>query len=219
MFERINRALRAARAAPAAAVVLAAVVAQDAQALGVDIFGSPGSGNVTFTFSGSSTNSAAFGTGLRAVEPSIDGYGEGLGDFYSIDTIVDTVTATSSTASATVGSTTLDIVGVGLADFDMLSVTDDGFNVVMASALPIGAGETVSWSGSLVIPRDISLFNVGTYSSNSYSEGGFPIALDLSVRLDSDPSVIPGPPALAGQLGVIGALSLFWWRRRRRAGV
>ena len=159
----------------------------------IDITGVPGAGEVTWTFSGSAVASSS--------DTDLFGGGQdffNIGNFATLD--FTTFSATSTTATVSVGATTVAIDAVFIDDDS--GVTDD-IGVDTASVIGANAGDTVSWTGSLVAPFDFNLLIVGTFGPASMSNVAD--ITDISVTIaEAAPAPEPATIALLG-LGFLGA--------------
>ncbi|MEM6333953.1 MAG: PEP-CTERM sorting domain-containing protein [Planctomycetota bacterium] len=154
--------------------------------LELDIAGIPGSGQTTWTFSGSTT---AFEIGGFDADSSDGQTFPNPGDFVKTLDLVE-LPALSSNAFLTVNSDTEAITAVGVDDDTMGIVpggnTDD-IGVGLANQLSVADGDTVSWTGSLVVGFDLDEFNLGTFGPSSSGLTGT-ILEQLTIREVPEPS-------------------------------
>jgi len=149
----------------ATAIGLSLGVVETAQAsLLVNVTGTPGSGQTIWVFSGSSTASS---NGVFGLTPS-DSPEEwrNVGD-YVADTSLNEISISPSSGSASITNSqetrSISLIGIDY-DGNSSSSNNDDFGIGVANQpLNIITGDLVSWTGTLLLPLDITQFKLGTY--------------------------------------------------------
>lgn len=195
-----------------ALAVAAAAGTASAQTLFIDVVGNPGSGVTTWTFSGSSTTSAAFVAPATIRTNVANSFNAGdSGQFpFGLDTILDTsiqdvVFTLTGNASVTVGNQTRTITGIYLDD-DGGSADDMGIRV--DTDLVYGNSEPSSWTGSGTANIDINTFDL---NGSPWSLNGF----DGQAIFLSPETVVTFRIPTPGSVAVLGIAGLATLRRRR----
>jgi hypothetical protein len=197
-------------AAATISIGIAAVAPTDANAdLLVGLSGTPGSGETTLTFSGSSVVASGSGAFL---EGNFD-----FGGWFSFGNYVKTIndsffTLTGGAATLSVNGTPRSIDSTYLDD-DGDGLDDWGLSIVGPGDLAFVAGDLISWSGSLAIGVDFAEFNTGNFSTSDFGFGLAQVPIDMTVTLVG-PAAVPEP----GTSGLV-ALSLIGLAALRRRKV
>jgi hypothetical protein len=165
---------------------LSLLVASAAQAtLVLDISGVAGSGETTWTFSGSAT-AISFGDFDEDSDiNNTDQFGShwDLGDF-SIDLNDTQVAPSFSNATVTIGALTRNIDDAYI-DTD-LQFDDIGIGVDGLGNFEFNTGDLVSWTGFMTVGIDLNSLFTGSYSSDVY--GVDPGQPDILVNIVPEPS-------------------------------
>lgn len=193
----------------ATAIGLSLGVVETAQAsLLVNVTGTAGSGQTIWVFSGSSTASS---DGVFGLAPS-DSPEEwrNVGD-YVADTSLNAISISPSSGSASITNSqetrSISLIGIDY-DGNSSSSNNDDFGIGVADqSLNIIAGDVVSWTGTLLLPLDITQFKLGTYGpAQSGAIGGL---TDIQLTLQS----VPESTSIIGLL-VAGTFGLALCRRK-----
>lgn len=205
-----------------AALVALALSGADASALSVDVVGVPGTGQTTWTFSGSSTatDSGTFGLSPpTSATPATLSQFLNFGDFTDINLEARPVLSGTAIVSVQSGPSisSLDISEV-FVDDDASAASDD-FGVYFGGAtLAFDRGDLVSFSGSVLVGFDLTDLDSSplpfSQTGSTDVDVGLESKLDVSLTI-SEPAVVPVPPGLSLALTGMGVLALF--RRRRKA--
>lgn len=182
----------------------------------VSVTGVSGSGQTTWTLSGSSTADSngtvrtSTGTSFNAGDTmELDGPGSGVGDFIIPATIQNDVFAVSGAASITVGADTETITHIFLDDD---GINHDDFGIRTATSFAYLSGEASSWTGSFTVNLDIDTFNPGTYDLIGAAPG-FSLTDDIDITFAAVAVPEPGTLAILG----LGLAGLGMARRRKAA--
>lgn len=193
----------------ATAIGLSLGVVETAQAsLLVNVTGTPGSGQTIWVFSGSSTASS---NGVFGLTPS-DSPEEwrNVGD-YVADTSLNGIFISPSSGSASITNSqetrSISLIGIDY-DGNSSSSNNDDFGIGVANQpLNIITGDLVSWTGTLLLPLDITQFKLGTYGP---AQGGAIGGLtDIQLTFKS----VPESTSIIGLL-VAGTFGLALCRRK-----
>lgn len=193
----------------ATAIGLSLGVVETAQAsLLVNVTGTPGSGQTIWVFSGSSTASS---NGVFGLTPS-DSPEEwrNVGD-YVADTLLNGISISPSSGSASITNSqetrSISLIGIDY-DGNSSSSNNDDFGIGVANQpLNIITGDLVSWTGTLLLPLDITQFKLGTYGP---AQGGAIGGLtDIQLTFKS----VPESTSIIGLL-VAGTFGLALCRRK-----
>lgn len=170
-------------------ISFACVLASPASAdLIIDIVGTPGSGQTSWTLRGSEAagSTAAFESGPNLVES--DGW-------VDVGNLFNSGLNSSNQIDIAITGPTVSIAGVNFA-IDRLLLDDDGasndevgFGIDNLSNVSFNAGDSIAWSGSFNLSEDIGSMNIGSYVDPSPSFGG--LALQVNI------SAVPEPGALS----------------------
>ena len=169
----------------------------------IDVVGAPGSGQTTWTLTGSdtATSSGTFRSGSLAETDSwMD-----IADLFK--TNISSFQQAISGATVNVGGTAYAIDRILIDDdgSNASNVDDEiGFGVDNTSNVTFSAATLISWTGSFTLGADINDMNVGSYQDPSPSFGG----LDLRVNV----SAVPEP---SGTVLICFALASWNLRFRR----
>jgi hypothetical protein len=163
------------------------LLASAAQAtLILDISGVGGSGQTTWTFSGSATAGGAGDfdedTAIESADPN--GSHWNLGDF-SIGLHDTQVAPSFSNATLTIGALTRDIDDA-YVDTDDTTLDDIGVGVSGLGNFEFFSGDLISWTGSMTVGIDLNSLIIGSYSTDVY--GADPGELDITVNIVPEPS-------------------------------
>lgn len=197
--------------APTAVIVgLTGVNAHSAQAaLLVDVFGDPGSGFTTWTFSGSSTATEPGEFVITDIGETDSTQWKNIGDYVitALDDFIITDPASTASVTTTSGGTQ-PITGV-LIDRDSSTPggNNDDWAIVPFANLTIGQGDEVSWTGVLTLNVDINNFFLGFVSNSDTAPGGL-----TDTRLTF---ATPEPLTILGASVAIGLGAAF---KRRKVG-
>lgn len=193
----------------ATAIGLSLGVVETAQAsLLVNVTGTAGSGQTVWVFSGSSTASS---DGVFGLTPS-DSPEEwrNVGD-YVADTLLNAISISPSSGSASITNSqetrSISLIGIDY-DGNSSSSNNDDFGIGVANQpLNIITGDLVSWTGTLLLPLDITQFKLGTYGP---AQGGAIGGLtDIQLTFKS----VPESTSIIGLL-VAGTFGLALCRRK-----
>jgi len=198
----------------ALAALLAAGTAQAAFVIGVT--GTPGSGQTTWTFSGSST----VGGGTITIDDDDDNISWGwiVGTAFYSGTNIN-IDFSSTNAILSDGTTTYDIVGIGATLLDPnkafgIAIEDAGAS---SDSYSFAGGTVLSFAGSAIAPLDFGDLNEGANSVSEWGDytenvqGTLPGTINVG-----DVSTTPVAPTLT--LTSLGIAGLAGVRRRRRSG-
>lgn len=193
----------------ATAIGLSLGVVETAQAsLLVNVTGTAGSGQTIWVFSGSSTASS---DGVFGLAPSdFPEEWRNVGD-YVADTSLNAISISPSSGSASITNSqetrSISLIGIDY-DGNSSSSNNDDFGIGVADqSLNIIAGDVVSWTGTLLLPLDITQFKLGTYGpAQSGAIGGL---TDIQLTLQS----VPESTSIIGLL-VAGTFGLALCRRK-----
>lgn len=202
------------------ALVALLLTGSAASALSVDVFGVPGTGQTTWTFSGSQTATSAgtFGvsSGVSGI-PAVPSQFLNFGNFTDIDFATRPVL--SGTASVLVQSglsVSFLVIQDVFIDDDTTSSDDFGLSFGGAT-LGFGAGDLVSFSGSVLVGYDLTDLDTSplpfSQTGSAASDGGLETRLDVTLTI-SETTAVPVPPGLSLALTGVGVLALFARRRR-----
>jgi hypothetical protein len=190
-------------------IALSLLLASAAQAtLVLDITGVGGSGETTWTFSGSDTAGGAgdFDDDTNIESTDLNGSHWDLGSFTSIFLNDTQVAASFSNATLTIGALTRAIEDAYIdTDIDPGELDDIGVGVSGTTNFDFVAGDLVSWTGYMTVGIDLDSLIAGTYSTDVY--GADPGVLNLTVNIVPEPST-----AVLMLLGLAG----FGIKARRR---
>jgi hypothetical protein len=182
-------------------IALSLLLASAAQAtLVLDITGVGGSGETTWTFSGSDTAGGAgdFDDDTNIESTDLNGSHWDLGSFTSIFLNDTQVAASFSNATLTIGALTRAIEDAYIdTDIDPGELDDIGVGVSGSTNFDFVAGDLVSWTGVMTVGIDLNSLIVGTYSTDVY--GVDPGVLNLTVNIVPEPST-----AVLMMLGLAG---------------
>jgi hypothetical protein len=171
-------------------ITLSLLLASAAQAMMVlDISGVAGSGETTWTFSGSATAGGAgdFDDDTNIESTDLDGSHWDLASFTSIFLNDTQVAASFSNATLTIGAVTRDIEDAYIdTDIDPGELDDIGVGVSGSTNFDFGIGDLVSWTGFMTVGIDLNSLIAGSYSTDVY--GADPGVLDLTVNIVPEPS-------------------------------
>ena len=149
----------------ATAIGLSLGVVETAQAsLLVNVTGTAGSGQTIWVFSGSSTASSNGVFGLTPGDSPEEW--RNVGD-YVADTLLNAISISPSSGSASITNSqetrSISLIGIDY-DGNSSSSNNDDFGIGVANQpLNIITGDLVSWTGTLLLPLDITQFKLGTY--------------------------------------------------------
>ncbi|MEM1344387.1 MAG: VPLPA-CTERM sorting domain-containing protein [Pseudomonadota bacterium] len=181
----------------------------------VEIDGTPGSGQTTWTFSGSDIagNGGFFDDDDNL--GSADAW-QNLGQYTTRNDVEET--DVTGNAVLSIGSETRAIDLAYIDDDGSTSDDDFGVGVAGPTNFTFTAGDTVSWSGSLLVTGiDLNDLNESglpaVLTASNY--GGTANTLDLEVRIGSSSAVVPLPASLPLLLAGLGALGIAARRRAR----
>ncbi|MFK7766074.1 MAG: PEP-CTERM sorting domain-containing protein [Mariniblastus sp.] len=169
----------------------------------VSIVGDPGSGQTTWTFSGSEIAGGQedFDSGFLSDFGSVwVDHGDLFNSGWTNENIVPPSGATVTTP-------------FGTRNIDLLYMTEqdiaDDFGIgVDGTNLPFDAGDLVTWDGSFVLNEDILNMNEGSYSFDYFANIFGTLDLTVEIRAASVPE-----PASTVALGILGLACVC--RRRR----
>lgn len=187
--------------------LLVLTAAQSHAALIVDITGISGSGETTWTFSGSDT---AGGGGSFEDNANLanNDYWEDLAEFTTASDLE--LTPSSGSATLTIDGVTRNI-DVGYVDDGGVGSDNFGVGIDGSGNFSFSLGDLVSWTGSIVVPIDINAFSPTPATLTTSNYAGTAGTLDLEVNIGGVAATPePGTLSLLG-LALIGAAAL---RRR-----
>lgn len=186
-----------------------ALVSADAQAaLIVDVNGLPGSGQTTWTFSGSAIASGNGNFFRTPGSGNNDNMWQDIGSFTAIQDA--NFFFSGGAASISINSGTP--VAITAAYFDNDDGLSDDWTAAVASNLLFNPGDVVSWTGVATINSDVN-FLFDTSLPAQFTSSNFSPGTGLALQLNVSP--VPEPSAALLLLGS-GAMLLL---RRRRAAV
>lgn len=211
--------MRAIQMAVACVAVLVATAGQVHASLIVNVVGLSGSGQTTWTLSGSSTvnQSGTIRTSSGSSNFSLDDTFEPDSPFsgnWLLGALHNTNVAVTGTPTIEIGAESQTITHIFL-DQDP---TRDDFGIRTASLLSYSPGETTSWSGAFTTNLDIDNFQIGTFKlvGSQTNGGGFLFAQPGDVELTfSQTSAVPEPSSLA-VFGIGACVAGVGAARRRR---
>lgn len=210
MNQRLSMIAARVMASTAVMVGFVGVNTQAAQAaLLVDIFGIPGSGVTTWTFSGSSTATEAGEFVITDIGETDSTQWKNIGDYVitELDDFIIIDPASTASVTTTTGGTQT-ITGVLIdRDGDTPGTKNDDWAIVPFANLTIGDGDTVSWTGVLNLNVDINNFFLRSVSGSDTAPGGL---TDTQLTFAA-----PEPLTLLGASVAIGFGTAF---KRRKAG-
>lgn len=193
----------------ATAIGLSLGVVETAQAsLLVNVTGTAGSGQTIWVFSGSSTASSDGVFGLTPGDSPEEW--RNVGD-YVADTLLNGISISPSSGSASITNSqetrSISLIGIDY-DGNSSSSNNDDFGIGVANQpLNIITGDLVSWTGTLLLPLDITQFKLGTYGP---AQGGAIGGLtDIQLTFKS----VPESTSIIGLL-VAGTFGLALCRRK-----
>ncbi|GAL94167.1 MAG: PEP-CTERM sorting domain-containing protein [Microcystis wesenbergii TW10] len=193
----------------ATAIGLSLGVVETAQAsLLVNVTGTAGSGQTIWVFSGSSTASSNGVFGLTPGDSPEEW--RNVGD-YVADTLLNAISISPSSGSASITNSqetrSISLIGIDY-DGNSSSSNNDDFGIGVANQpLNIITGDLVSWTGTLLLPLDITQFKLGTYGP---AQGGAIGGLtDIQLTFKS----VPESTGIIGLL-VAGTFGLALCRRK-----
>ena len=193
----------------ATAIGLSLGVVETAQAsLLVNVTGTAGSGQTIWVFSGSSTASSNGVFGLTPGDSPEEW--RNVGD-YVADTSLNAISISPSSGSASITNSqetrSISLIGIDY-DGNSSSSNNDDFGIGVANQpLNIITGDLVSWTGTLLLPLDITQFKLGTYGPAQ--DGAIGGLTDIQLTLQS----VPESTSIIGLL-VAGTFGLALCRRK-----
>jgi hypothetical protein len=171
-------------------ITLSLLVASAAQAtMVIDISGVGGSGETTWTFSGSATAGGAgdFDDDTNIESTDLNGSHWDLASFTSIFLNDTQVAASFSNATLTIAGVTRAIEDAYIdTDIDPGEFDDIGVGVSGSTNFDFAVGDLVSWTGFMTVGIDLNSLIAGSYSTDVY--GTDPGVLDLTVNIVPEPS-------------------------------
>ena len=171
-------------------ITLSLLLASAAQAMMVlDISGVAGSGETTWTFSGSATAEGAgdFDDDTNIESTDLNASHWDLASFTSIVLNDAQVAASFSNATLTIGALTRDIEDAYIdTDIDPGELDDIGVGVSGSTNFDFVTGDLISWTGFMTVGIDLNSLIAGSYSTDVY--GADPGVLDLTVNIVPEPS-------------------------------
>ncbi|TWU06981.1 hypothetical protein CA54_53850 [Symmachiella macrocystis] len=190
----------------------------------IDVTGLGGDGFTTWTFSGTSiaSSSESIPTGTNNIpgfsdvgQLSSDGTTSGLHVILDDGIQNQLFPVLSGLATVTVGADTQSITHV-ILDADSGTNPDD-IGIRVDSLLSYLAGETSSWTGSIVVGVDLNDLRTGSFtnvgSAPLFSSGQGELKMNVNTP-------VPEPSTYAGLLGITGvSLLAYGWRRKRQHAV
>lgn len=180
----------------------------------ITILGAPGAGKVILSISGS-IDIAGPGSFQPTTYAQFDN-GSGndtdleFPDFIADAGIQDTVVTDlqDNTLQATYQGTSAGIDGFFLDDDGDIN-GDDDFGIRMDSMFTWDAGGTMSFSGSAILPYDITAFEIGAIRTNVFNATGLTNEGQVTLTVQA----VPVPPALPALALGLGALATIQRRR------
>lgn len=196
-----------------AALILGSAMPASATLM-VSVTGDSGSGQTTWTLSGSSSASndgtvrTSAGSANFNGQDSMEFGSPNGGNFIASAGIQDTLFAVSGAASITIGADTETITHIFLDD-DGSSFDD--FGIRTASSIDYLLGELSSWTGAFIVNLDIDDLIPGTYDLAGVVNGGFTgpnFAQPAGVVLTTAVNEVPEPSTLAIFILALAGLGL-----------
>jgi len=155
----------------------------------LDITGTAGSGQTTWTFSGSAVSggSGDFDDDANIESTDVGGSHWDLAKF-TVGFLNDLqITASSSNATLTIGTTTRAIEDAYIdTDIDPGELDDIGVGVSGSNNFNFAPGDVVSWTGFMTVGLDLNSLIAGTYNTDVYGVNAG--VLDLQVNIVPEPS-------------------------------